>query len=455
MVGYEIYIRSFYDYNNDGTGDFKGLSNAVSYLKDLGVDLVWIMPHFKAPSYHGYDIIDFFDTTPSYGTLDEFKEMVEKLHEAGIKIAIDLPLNHVSSRHPWFKAAVSGDKKYEDFFLWADDGVDLNEKRPWDNEVIWHPYNGRWYYGVFGGSSPDLNYENEKVVEKALEIVEFWLNMGIDGFRFDAAKHIYDYDLQQKKFNYNHEKNIQFWKKIMDKARSIKSDVFAVTEVWDAPEIVAEYAKTIGCSFNFYFTEALRESINHGNTYKIWDCFSRTLTDDRGLYIPSNFSSNHDMTRLASSLQSEDQRKVFFAMLLTTPGIPFIFYGDELGMKGVYDPYFTESVIEPFPWYSSLSGDGQTLWKSVGFNHAFTGVSVEEQSQREDSLLNTVKRWIKFRKENEWMTNSWIVDLRTSEFVVGYTVTNGEKSLRIYHNISGHEEEFEGIRLKPFESKVL
>lgn len=455
MVGYEVYIRSFYDANNDGIGDFQGLAKSVDYLKDLGVDLVWIMPHFKAPSYHGYDIIDFFDTQLSYGSLDDFKDMVQKLHEAGIKVAIDLPLNHVSSRHPWFKAALEGDPNYKDFFLWADENVNLNETRPWDNEVIWHPYNGQWYYAVFGGSSPDLNYENEKVVEKALEIVEFWLKLGIDGFRFDAAKHIYDYDIENKRFNYDHEKNIKFWKKVMDKARSIKSDVFAVTEVWDDPEIVTEYAKTIGCSFNFYFTEAIRESMTHGNTHKIWDCFSRTLTDDRRLYIPSNFSGNHDMTRLASVVHSEEQRKVFFAMLLTTPGIPFIYYGDELGMKGVYDPHFTENVIEPMPWYASLAGDGQTLWKSIGFNYAFTGVSVEEQSQRENSLLNTVKEWIRFRKENSWMTNSWIRDLRTNEFVVGYTITDGNNALRIYHNISGFEAELDGVRLKPFESKVL
>ncbi|ANQ53722.1 4-alpha-glucanotransferase [Thermosipho sp. 1063] len=455
MIGYEIYIRSFYDYNSDGIGDFKGLSQKVSYLKDLGVDLVWIMPHFRAPSYHGYDIINFFDTNISYGTLEEFKKMVDVLHENGIRVVIDLPLNHVSSRHPWFKAALEDDPKYKNYFLWADEDVDLSEKRPWDNEVIWHPYKGKWYYGVFGGASPDLNYENEEVVEEALKIVEFWLKVGVDGFRFDAAKHIYDYDTVNKRFHYNHEKNIAFWKKIMDKARGIKSDVFAVTEVWDSPEIVMEYAKTIGCSFNFYFTEALKESMTNGNTHKIWDCFSRTLMDNRGLYIPSNFSGNHDITRLASVVKSEEQRKVFFAMLLTTPGIPFIYYGDELGMKGVFDPYFTENVIEPMPWYASLSGEGQTLWKSIGFNYAFTGVSVEEQLKREDSLLNTVKQWIRFRKENTWMVNSWIVDLKTSEFVVAYTITNGEKSFRIYHNIAGHEEHFEGIHLKPFESKVL
>lgn len=455
MIGYEIYIRSFYDSDNDGAGEFLGIANSVNYLKNLGVDLVWLMPHFKAPSYHGYDIIDFFDTNKAYGSLEEFKTMIAVLHKNGIKVVIDLPLNHVSSRHPWFKAALKGDPEFKDYFLWARDNTNLDEKRHWDNEPIWHPYKGQWYYGVFGGSSPDLNYDNPKVVEKALEIVEFWVKLGVDGFRFDAAKHIYDYDIENGKFHYFHDKNINFWQKVMNKAKEIKPDVFAVTEVWDDPEIVVEYAKTIGCSFNFYFTEAIRESMNHGSTYKIMDCFTRTLTDNRRLYIPSNFTGNHDMTRLASIIQSEEQRKVFFALLMTTPGIPFIYYGDELGMKGIYDSHFTEHVLEPFPWYASLSGEGQTLWKSIGFNHAFTGVSVEEQSLREDSLLNTVKKWIAFRKEHSWMTNAWLEDIRTSQFVVGYTITDGKNSLRILHNIAGHEEELDGIRLKAYETKVL
>ncbi|QTA38822.1 alpha-amylase [Thermosipho ferrireducens] len=455
MVGYEIYIRSFYDSNSNGTGDFNGIAKAVWYLKELGVELVWLMPHFKSPSYHGYDIIDFFDTNSTYGNIDDMKAMIKTLKEHGIKVIIDLPLNHVSSRHPWFKEALNGSQKYKDFFLWGNEKINLYEKRPWDNEPLWHNMKGKWYYGVFGGSSPDLNYENPEVIEKALEIVEFWLKVGVDGFRFDAAKHIYDYNLAEGRFHYNHEKNIKFWNLIMEKAKNIKNDVFAVTEVWDNPEIVSEYAKTIGCSFNFYFTEALRESISHGTTYKIVDCFSKTLTNKEQVYIQANFSGNHDMTRVASVIQSEEQRKVFFAMLLTTPGIPFIYYGDELGMKGVYDPYFTEHVLEPMPWYASLSGEGQTLWKSIGFNYAFTGVSVEEQSQRADSLLNTVKYWIKFRKENSWLTNSWIEDIHNSQFIIGYTITDGKNSMRIYHNIAGHSEEIDGIKLEAYETKVL
>lgn len=454
MIGYEIFVRSFADSNDDGIGDFLGIASRVDYLKHLGVDLVWLTPHFKSPSYHGYDIIDYFDTNTSFGSIEDFKKMVQVLHENGIKLVIDLPLNHVSDRHPWFKAAVRGEKPYVDYFLWAQPHFSLEEKRHWDEELLWHERNGKIYYGVFGGSSPDLNYDNPEVVERALEILSYWLQLGVDGFRFDAAKHIYDYDTREGKFKYDHDKNVAFWKIVMDRAREVKGgDVFAVTEVWDDPEIVDRYATVIGCSFNFYFTEAIRESMQHGAVYKIVDCFQRTLT--KKSYRPSNFTGNHDMHRLASVLQNEDQRKVFFGLLMTTPGIPFIYYGDELGMKGVYDSTFTEDVIEPLPWYASLSGEGQTFWKAVRFNRAFSGVSVEEQMNRNDSLLKTAIEWANFRKMNAWLTDAWVQDVTHNTFVVAYTVTDGDNGFRAYANIAGHSESFEGIALKPYEVKVI
>lgn len=454
VIGYEIFIRSFADSNDDGVGDFLGIAGRVDYLKKLGVDLVWLTPHFKSPSYHGYDIIDFYDTNVSFGTLEDFKDMVRALHDNGLRVVIDLPLNHVSDRHPWFKAAMAGEKPYVDFFLWAQPHFNLREKRHWDEELLWHERQGRTYYGVFGGSSPDLNYENPEVVEKALEIVEWWVRMGVDGFRFDAAKHIYDYDVREGRFRYDHQKNVTFWGAVMDRARVAKgAEVFAVTEVWDDPEIVDRYASTIGCSFNFYFTEAIRESMQHGAVYKIVDCFQRTLT--KKPYRPSNFTGNHDMPRLATVLQNEDQRKVFFGLLMTTPGVPFIYYGDELGMRGAYDPTFPEDVVEPFPWYASLSGDGQTFWKAVRFNRAFCGASVEEQLAREGSLLREVLAWTHFRRENGWLTDAWIQNVSHNTFVVAYTVTDGDREIRVYANTAGHRESFEGVELKAYEVKVI
>ncbi|HPC79751.1 MAG TPA: alpha-amylase family glycosyl hydrolase, partial [Fervidobacterium sp.] len=219
MIGYEIFVRSFADSNEDGIGDFIGIANSVEYFKKIGVDVIWLTPHFKSPSYHGYDIIDYFDTNSSFGTVDDFKSMVDTLHTDGIKLVIDLPLNHVSDRHPWFKAAMRGEKPYEDYFLWAQPHFNLKEKRHWDEEFIWHERNGKTYYGVFGGSSPDLNYDNPQVVQTSLEIMDFWLNLGVDGFRFDAAKHIYDYDIKEGRFRYDHDKNVNYWNLAMDHAR--------------------------------------------------------------------------------------------------------------------------------------------------------------------------------------------------------------------------------------------
>ncbi len=453
MIGYEIFVRSFSDGNEDGIGDFKGIANSVEYFKKIGVDLIWLTPHFKSPSYHGYDILDFYSPNPSFGSMEDFKEMVDVLHKNGIKIVIDLPLNHVSDRHPWFKAAMKGEKPYVDYFLWAKEHFDLKEKRHWDEELLWHERNEKWYYGVFGGSSPDLNYDNPETFNEALKIIDFWLDAGVDGFRFDAAKHIFDYDVEKGSFRYAHDKNVDFWQKIMDRARSKNPEVFAVTEVWDDPEIVDRYANAIGCSFNFYFTEAIRESMTHGSVYKIYDCFSRTM--GKKPYKVSNFTGNHDMTRLASIITSEDQRKVFYGLLLTAPGIPFIFYGDEVGMRGIYDPFFTEDVIEPLPWYASLSGDGQAFWKSFKYNRAFSGVSVEEQLSRENSLLREVINWTKFRKENPWLLDAWVEDVRHNTFVISYSVTDGNRGFRVLANIAGHYEQFDGINLKPYEVKII
>ena len=248
---YELYIRSFYDGNGDGIGDFKGFAEKMDYFVDLGIDLVWLLPILKSPSFHGYSISDFFAVNSAYGSIDDLKAALKIGHQKGLKFVLDLPLNHVGFNCEWFQKALKGEKPYEDWFLWGDETTDINEKRDWDTSKIWFKSNGKYYYALFGAGSPDLNYANKDLWDMAKKIVAFWMEAGFDGFRFDAAPHIFDYDPKIGHFEKNHEKNIEFWREITKYAKTVNPDAIMISEIWDQKKIIDKYCGVFECLFNF------------------------------------------------------------------------------------------------------------------------------------------------------------------------------------------------------------
>ncbi len=413
MIVYEVFVRSFRDLNGDGIGDLRGILDSLDYLEDLGADVLWLTPIFPSPSYHGYDVTDYFNVNPLYGSLDYFKEFMENVHERGFKLILDLPLNHTSSLHRWFL-------ERPEYYIWADDKTDINQRRGWDGAFVWHPSDRGYYYGLFGSCMPDLNYSNPEVVERALEIVRFWTAMGVDGFRFDAAKHIYD----------DHDKNIEFWRKVSYEIRSMNTDAILVAEVWDSPDVNLEYSRILGYTFNFHVFGSLKKSVIESNPWSL----KSALEETQDLLVYSfNFISNHDVNRIASDIPDERRRLMAFSLLLSLPGVPVLYYGDELGLPGVYDPSFPEDVVEPFPWYETLCGVGQTRWKSVRFSKPFHGFSVEYQSAHENSFLKKVKELLSFRKENEWIEKARLEDLKIEGSKLSYRLA-GKEELDFVHD---------------------
>ena len=388
-------------------GDLLGVKNSLDYLRDLLVDVIWLTPIFPSPSFHGYEVSDYYSINPSYGNLESFKALIDEIHGSGMKVILDLPLHHTSVQHTWFK-------ERKNFYKWASESTNINERRPWDGGFVWHPSKFGYYKGLFGPCAPDLNFENEEVVSEILNVVKFWKEIGVDGFRFDAAKHIYD----------DHERNILFWKKITEIAGK-----FNVSEVWDSPTVTDLYAEVTGYAFNFHLFGSLIRSIKEGKPDHL---FAALLDLKSTISRYFNFLSSHDTSRIASQIPDVKRRLMAFAVIMTLPGIPVIYYGDELSVPGVYDPYFPENVMEPFPWYESMCGDGQTRWKSLRYTLPHRGMSYESQKKKE-GFFKELKKWTRFRSENPWIDNSKIENLRVEGNTIIYNLSS-EKFLTVKHD---------------------
>ena len=218
-VYYSVFVQSFYDSNGDGIGDIPGLVTKLDYLKDLGVRGLWLLPVHPSPSYHKYDITDYYSIHPDYGTLDDYKTLVEEAHKRNMVVLLDLVINHTSNLNPWFQEASKGPaNRYRDYYIWSDNPDDFKAE-----PFHWHslrdpngkPMAGSKYYGFFWWEMPDLNFENHEVRREIFKIASFWMkDVGVDGFRLDAAKYIYPENQP--------EKNIQWWKEFRDEAQKIK-----------------------------------------------------------------------------------------------------------------------------------------------------------------------------------------------------------------------------------------
>ena len=200
-VFYEIFVRSFYDSNNDGIGDFRGIIDKLDYLNDgdsatttdLGVTALWLMPMMKSPSYHGYDVSDYYSTNPQYGTMADFEELVTKAHAHGIKVIIDFVMNHTSDQIPWFTQSANNQNNYRDWYIWSP--TNPGYTGPW-GQTVWNYKNSAYYYAMFYSGMPDLNYRNPAVKTEMFNATNFWLGKGIDGFRLDAVKYLISFGTQ-------------------------------------------------------------------------------------------------------------------------------------------------------------------------------------------------------------------------------------------------------------------
>ena len=386
-VFYEIFVRSFYDTDGDGIGDFNGVTQKLDYLQDLGINAIWLMPIHPSPSYHGYDVLNDYNVNPEYGTMADFKHLLDEVHQRDMHLIIDLVINHTSSGHPFFVAANSGPKSpYRDWYVWSD--TDLGNG--------WHQGSSGYYFGLFCDCMPDLNYRNPEVTKFIEGVVNFWLDeIGVDGFRVDAAKHLIEEDNQRENTPATHEWYHDFY-------RSYKAKfpyAYTVGEVFGAgSSVVKSYTgDQLDQVFNFEMSTGIVNGANAGASSGINSAVRFALAD-----IPdfdfATFLTNHDQNRVMSVMNGDvDKAKVAASLLLTLPGTPFLYYGEEIGMQGRKPD---EDIRAPMQWSGEENAgfSGGRPWRSP--EASYPQVNVESQRNDPNSLLSHYRVLIHLRQSH-------------------------------------------------------
>lgn len=434
---YEIFVRSFADSDGDGIGDFKGIEENLDYLEELGIGAIWLMPIMDSTTYHGYDVTDYYRVNPDYGTMEEFDSLVEACHERDIKIIIDFVANHTSSGNPWFQEALKDENsKYRDYYTIA-------ETIPVEENNRDYPYwrqdreTGLYYFAHFDSIMPDLNYHNQEVRDEMKKAATFWLEHGVDGFRLDAAKEV-DKDI---------EVTLDWWKEFTKEVCSIKQDTFIVGENWTTEyTLVGRYYEAMPSSFNFNATDKILgmaegknvDIVAEMNTMRKRYQEKVDKSEVNAIMVDSVMIGNHDMDRVASRLDSTEKTKLAATIQFTIAGTPFIYFGEEIGQKGK-EP--DDNRREPFDWYASGEGKYMTKMTDIFFHPTLTyvepedGISVEEERENPDSLLNHYKKLIEMRTAHPTFYNGTYELLEKGDNgLYGYKVTDGEKTYLVVHN---------------------
>ncbi|GAB4537956.1 MAG: alpha-amylase family glycosyl hydrolase [Anaerolineales bacterium] len=434
-VFYEIFVRSFYDSNGDGVGDFNGMTQKLDYIQALGVSGVWLMPIFPSPSYHGYDVTDYYNVNADYGTMEDFKNFLSAAHQRNIRVIIDLPLNHTSDKHAWFKEAKNPNSPYRNWYIWKE--TDPKYNGPWGQDV-WHPSMSGFYYGIFTAQMPDLNYRNDEVTAEMLKVTRYWLtDVGVDGYRLDAVKHLIEQVEQQQNTIDTH---IWLKDKFYPAVKAANPSAYVVGELFgDSLDTISLYTKgkQFDAAFHFQLADAILKSINLQNGAYLADMLQATAQKlPPESYAP--FITNHDQDRAMNQLYNKVERaKLAAFLLLTSPGTPFIYYGEEIGMTGKKPD---EDIRRPMQWSAEKNAGFSTgkAWRAPAQDYEFVNVSFEEENA--DSLLNHYRSLIQLRNERPVLYDGSVTVLQTSDPAV-YAVLrqNENETLLILANLKNED----------------
>ena len=404
-VFYEIFVGSFSDSNGDGVGDLKGILNRLDYLNDgdptsgksLGIEGIWLTPIFTSPSYHKYDVADYYEIDPKFGTMEDLQALIDACHARGVKLILDMVINHTSTQCSWYKSFVQAHKdqdtesEFYNFYSWSQEDSIPGGR-------VFNKIGGTldYYECNFWDQMPELNFDNPQVRQTVLDVAKFYLDMGIDGFRFDAAKYIYYGE---------HERSVEFWNWYMDELRAYKPDIYTVAEVWDSDGVTDLYFDALNC-FDFTVSQAeglIAQTANKGDVNSYCAYVQSYLEAIAGknpdaMYLP--FIANHDTDRAAGYLpDASGQMQMAANLYLLGPGSPFLYYGEELGMRGSRGGANTDSNRR----LAMVWGDGDTVKDPEGTTYqASNQISAGAMQQMEDpnSLYTYYKKVIAIRKAN-------------------------------------------------------
>ena len=430
-VFYEIFVRSFRDSDGDGIGDFNGIIEKLDYLQDLGITGLWLMPIHPSPTYHGYDVTDYYAVNPDYGTMEDFTRLLEEAHARDIRVIIDLVLNHTSTQHPWFQSALTPSSEYRDWYIWSE--TDPGFRGPWGAQAWHRASNGQYYYAIFWDQMPDLNYDNPKVQEEAKEMASFWLEeVGVDGFRLDAIRYL----AEDEKLA-DAESTHAYLEEWGDYYRSVDPEAFTVGEAWTSNATVKEYVATnreLDAAFNFDLADQIIKGIHKDGTNASLRFTLQTTIRDFPEQDNANFITNHDINRAMSQFGGDlGKAKVAAGILLAAPGIPFIYYGEEIGMTGTKPD---ELIRTPMQWTDAEGAgftDG-TPWQPI--NADYREVNVAAQTGDSASLLEHYRTLIQLRNAHQALqTGETFVTDTSSNKLVSYLRVSEEETLLVLINI--------------------
>ena len=493
-VIYQIYPRSFQDTNGDEFGDFQGIIKRLPYLEKLGIDCIWLCPVYRSPQDdNGYDISDYCDVDPMFGTMADMEELIGKAREHGIYIVMDLVLNHSSDEHKWFiEAKKSRENPYHDYYVWRDgkEGVLPNDMKAAFGGSAWEwvPEVEQYYFHQFSVKQPDLNWENPKLRQELWDIINFWIDKGVGGFRLDVIDLVGK--VPDEKITSNGPKLHEYIKE-MTAHTFVRDNLISVGETWSAtPEIAKLYSNPDGSELSMVFQfEHICLDQQEGKEkwdlaplpfHKFKEVWNKWQTELYGCGWNSLFWDNHDLPRIVSRWGDEGQYREESAKMLATllhgmQGTPYIYQGEELGMTNVKYELEEYRDIELFGMYKERRAQGYTheeLMESIyaktrdnartpmqwdtteqaGFttgkpwikvNPNYTEINAAEQVDRENSIFNYYRKLIQLRKELPVLTDGkfTMLDMDHNQ-IFAYLRDNGEDKLLVVCNFYGNTVDY-------------
>lgn len=464
-VYYSLFTRSFADSNGDGIGDIQGIISKLDYLKSLGVSGIWLLPIFPSNSYHGYDVDNYYDVNPEYGSLQDFERLCSECKKCGIAVIIDMPLNHSSVHNEWFIESTAPDSPKRSWYRWTD-GKDpeINLKAVAWNHKVWNELGGSYYSGLYYHGMPDFNHDNPEVRAEFKKVLEFWLSKGASGFRFDAANHLYDAQKLPSSVRDGQERAVAFWKEMTGFVLGVKPDAFMVGEVWDTAGVRADYMRGLPSTFHFDLGTKIIAAVKAKNSSN--NALAKALAGDyeaaaarNPAFIDAPFLTNHDQNRFALQFKNDaDSIKLAASIYLFLPGVPFVYYGEEIGMNGAKPD---EQIRTPFVWseYEKSGGDAaQTKWIESKYN-AKT-IPADKQAGDKNSILNYYRKAIAFRTQNAaFFKGAFLPNDSENPAALSWSIQSEQGKIYCFFNLSDQEQgvekpwDFDGAKILFFQKK--
>jgi maltose alpha-D-glucosyltransferase / alpha-amylase len=498
-VFYEVLVRGFADSNGDGTGDLKGLVSKLDYLSWLGIDCIWLLPIFQSPLRDGgYDISDYFTILPEFGDLGDFVQLVEEAHKRGMRVIADLVMNHTSDQHPWFQASRSDPTgPYGDYYVWSTTDTQYRDARiifvdTEKSNWTFDPVRGEYYWHRFFGHQPDLNFENPAVQDAMIGTLRFWLELGIDGFRLDAVPYLFEEEGTNCE---NLPRTHEYLKRVRKEIDSDYPDRVLLAEAnqWPA-DVVQYFGESDECHMAFHFPLMPRifMSVRREQRYPISEILSQTpaipdgcqwgiflrnhdeltlemVTDEERDYMYTEYAQDPRMKanigirrRLAPLLEnSRDQMELFTALLLSLPGSPVLYYGDEIGMGDNIWLGDRDGVRTPMQWTPDRNAgfsncDPGRLYLPVIMDpiYGYQGLNVESQMRTSTSLLHWTRRMIDTRKRHPTFGAGNFAELGASNpSILAFVREFGDDRVLCVNNLSRFPQPVE-LDLRRYEGVV-